>query len=62
MALERNKECGYEVSPSLKELLAGLQRQREELGSVADELLSLFQEHGVALPPEIGEKHPSASS
>ena len=40
------------VSPHLLDILTGLQRQREELGSVADELIDLFREHGVALPHE----------
>jgi hypothetical protein len=41
------------VSPHLVEILTGLRRQREELGSVADELIDLFREHGVTLPPDI---------
>jgi hypothetical protein len=40
------------VPPHLLEILAGLQRQREELGSVADELIDLFRAHGVTLPPD----------
>ncbi len=57
MALEKNNESGYQVSTSLKELLAGLQRQREELGSVADEILELFERSGVRLPPDQEGEH-----
>lgn len=46
------------VSPPLLDILTGLQRQREELGTVADELIDLFREHGVALPPETGGELP----
>ena len=45
------------VSPRLLEILSGLRRQRDELGSVADELIDLFRAHGVTLPPE-GEGEP----
>lgn len=32
-------------------LLAGLERQKEELGPIADELIDLFRHLGVAQPP-----------
>lgn len=45
------------IPAHLLDILAGLQRQREELGSVADELIDLFRAHGVSLPPDVpGEK------
>lgn len=47
------------VSPHLLDILNGLRRQREELGSVADELIDLFREHGVTLPPDAEGEHPT---
>lgn len=45
------------IPAHLLDILAGLERQREELGSVADELIDLFRAHGVSLPPDVpGEK------
>jgi len=52
MVAEHEAQASSEVSTRLKDILAGLLRQREELGSVADELIALFRAHGVTLPPD----------
>ncbi len=56
MGTENKDEPISRVTSQLIDILSGLQRQREELGSVADELLDLFRAHGVTLPPEPGGK------
>lgn len=38
--------------PHAHKLLLGLWRQREELGLIAEELLELFQRHGLPAPDE----------
>jgi hypothetical protein len=58
MIADHADETMSRIPPRLLELLSGLQRQREELGSVADELIDLFRAHGIALPPDFeGERH-----
>ena len=37
----------------LAHLLAGLERQKEELGPIADELIGLLHRLGVELPPRV---------
>jgi len=45
----------------LAHLLAGLERQKEELGPIADELIDLLHRLGVDLPPrEIPRVNPSS--
>ncbi|MEW5786718.1 MAG: hypothetical protein AB1899_02570 [Pseudomonadota bacterium] len=40
----------------LAHLLAGLQRQKEELGPIADELISLLRRLGVEDPPRDADR------
>jgi hypothetical protein len=45
----------------LAHLLAGLERQKEELGPIADELIGLLHRLGVNLPPrETNQVNPSS--
>lgn len=48
-------------SGEVAQLLLGLERQKEELGPIADELLDLFHRLGVAKsPPDDEELNPSS--
>ncbi len=46
---------GQAPGSELAHLLAGLERQKEELGPIADELIGLLHRLGVDLPPR-GDK------
>jgi hypothetical protein len=43
-------EHGYEAAGELEHLLAGLERQKEELGPIAEELLAMLRRYGVETP------------
>jgi hypothetical protein len=47
---------GQGMPAPVERLLNGLWRQREELGLIADELLAIFQHHGLN-PPQDEEHH-----
>lgn len=42
-----------EASSQIMHLLAGLERQKEELGPIAVELIELLHRLGVGLPPQV---------
>ncbi len=46
-----NLTPGKAPGSELAHLLAGLQRQKEELGPIADELIGLLHHLGVDVPP-----------
>ncbi|KAF0100753.1 MAG: hypothetical protein FD187_1673 [bacterium] len=52
---------GKAPGSELAHLLAGLERQKEELGPIADELIGLLHHLGVDLPPR-GDKRLNPSS
>lgn len=47
---------GKGLDNELAHLLAGLERQKEELGPIADELIELLRRYGVEIPA--GEREP----
>lgn len=47
---------GKTPGSELAHLLAGLERQKEELGPIADELIGLLHHLGVDLPPRGGKR------
>lgn len=47
---------GNGLDSQLTHLLAGLERQKEELGPIADELIELLRRYGVRVPA--GEREP----
>lgn len=51
---ESSPESGYPAMGDLAQLLAGLERQKEELGPIAVELIDLLHRLGVGLPPRNG--------
>ncbi len=53
---ESPQKAGFPALDELFRLLEGLERQKEELGPIAEELIELLHRLGVVTPPQ-GDAH-----